>query len=531
MTDLVPVRRALLSVSDKTDLVPFAKALVSRGVDLISTGGTAQALHDAEIDVRSVDELTGFPEMMGGRVKTLHPKVHGALLALRDDDDHLASMREHGIEPIDLVCINLYPFERTVSSPDVQAAEAIEQIDIGGPSMLRSGAKNFRSVVVMTSPSQYDRVVNELDANDGCTTRRLRAEFAATAFGRTSEYDAAIAAYLGRRSGESFPEILRTGFVKIGDLRYGENPHQSAAFYKDPVSTGSTIVNARQLAGKPLSYNNVLDAAAALETVKALGKQVKGAGSAACLVKHTNPCGAAFADSAVEAVAAALAGDPLASYGGILAVGSNLDMETAELLCGEGVFLEVIVAREYDTDALARLKDRWKNLRVLAVGDKKPFRGRKLEYRSVPGGMLVQDRDARADDVGLWEHRAGPKPNDNDLRDAGLVVMMCRAMSSNAIAIGGRDGAALRLFGAGAGQMDRVASCTIAVGKAGQSSNGAIAASDAFFPFSDGPQLLIDAGVRCIVHPGGSKRDRETLDLCEQHGVTCLLTGVRHFRH
>jgi len=531
MPDTVKVRRALLSVSDKTDLVPFAKALVSRGVELISTGGTARALRDAGLEVRSIDEITGFPEMMGGRVKTLHPKVHGALLALRDDEGHLASMREHGIEPIDLICINLYPFERTVSSPDVEQDEAIEQIDIGGPSMLRSGAKNFRSVVVMTSPAQYDRVISELDSHDGCTSLKLRGEFAATTFGRTSEYDAAIAAYLGRKAVEPFPEILRTGFVKIDELRYGENPHQSAAYYKDPASTGPTVVNARQLAGKPLSHNNVLDAAAALETVKALRKQADADGAGACVVKHTNPCGAAWADSGQDAVKAALAGDPLASYGGILALSSNLDLKTADLLCGDGIFLEVVVAPEFDADALERLKDRWKYLRLLAVGDKKPFRGRKLEYRSVPGGMLVQDRDARAEDTGLWSHSAGPAPTPGDLRDTAMVMMMCRAMSSNAIAIGGRDGATLRLFGAGVGQMDRVASCSIAVGKAGDKSKGAIAASDAFFPFSDGAQVLIDAGVRVIVHPGGSKRDDETFDACERSGVTCLTTGVRHFRH
>mgnify|MGYP000533359642 CR=1 FL=1 len=538
---LVQVRRALLSVSDKTDLIPFAKALASHGVELISTGGTARALEEAAVPVRSVESLTGFPEIMDGRVKTLHPKVHGALLALRDNPEHQRQASEHAIEPIDLVCINLYPFEETLGKPDVTEAEAIEQIDIGGPSMIRSAAKNFRSVTVVTKPSQYDRVVSELNAHSGQTTGRLRAEFAATAFARTSAYDAAIAAYLGRRQPEAFPTVLDLSYTKIDDLRYGENPHQAAALYRDPASTGPTIPASRQLHGKPLGYNNVLDAAAALEIVKALARfeRLAHAGDtpptpfAACVVKHTNPCGAATASSALEAVDAALAGDPLAAYGGILALTGTLDLQAAERLCANGVFLEVVCATSIEPDALERLKSRWANLRILEIGERQPFRGRKLEYRTIPGGLLAQDRDVRLPEPGLWTHAAGPEPTDDDRQLAARTMILARALSSNAIAIAGSgpNGQGLSFLGGGAGQMDRVAACRIAVEKAGDRARGAVAASDAFFPFPDGPQILIEAGVRLIAHPGGSKRDQDTFDLCNQHNITCLTTGIRHFRH
>ena len=526
----VPVRRALLSVADKSDLVPFARALVGHGAEIISTGGTARALADAGVPVTPIENVTGFPEMMDGRVKTLHPKVHGGLLGLRDNESHTAAMAEHGIEPIDLVCIDLYPFERTVSEPGVSEPEAVEQIDIGGPAMIRSGAKNFRSVAVVTGTRQYDRVVTELDANGGCTTLTLRSELAAAAFGRTGEYDAAIASWLGRRLVEPFPEVLRLQYTKARELRYGENPHQTAALYRDPASIGPTLVNARQLGGKPLSYNNINDAAAALEVAKALHRY-DGASASACVVKHTNPCGAAAAPSVAQAVRAAMAGDPMAAYGGILAVVGVVDGAVAERLCAEGVFLEVVAASEFEPSALERLKARWANLRLMAVGDKSPSRARKLEYRSIPGGMLVQDRDVRLPEPERWKHEAGPAPSPEDLHAAAALVVVCRALSSNAIAIGGRDGDAVALFGAGAGQMDRVASCRIAVEKAGERARGAIAVSDAFFPFPDGPEVLVGAGVRLIVHPGGSKRDAETFALCDGRGVTCLTTGRRHFRH
>ena len=536
MPDLVPIRRALLSVSDKTDLVPLARALAAAGAELISTGGTAKALAAAGLPVTPIDKVTGFPEMMGGRVKTLHPKVHGGLLGLREDADHAAAMKAHGIEPIDLVCINLYPFERTVAMGGAGAGrhEAIEQIDIGGPSMIRSGAKNHEWVTVVTSPGQYDRVAAELTEHKGATTRRLRAELAAAAFARTGEYDAAIAAYLGKSAeeggGPGFPPVLKLGYVMVDALRYGENPHQQAALYRDPASSGPTIVAAEKLHGKALSYNNVADAGAALEIVKALAR-LDGGRAGATVIKHLNPCGAALAGDVTAAVDAALAGDPLAAYGGILAVNRSLDARAAERLCAGDLFLEVIVAPAFEPAALERLKSRWANVRLLAVGDRPASVRKKIEYRSIPGGMLVQDRDTAGADTDAWTHAAGPAPTPEQLADAAFVETVARFVSSNAIAIGGRDGGVTKLFGAGAGQMDRVASCRIAVGKAGDRCRGAVAAGDAFFPFPDGPQVLIDAGVRVIVHPGGSKRDAETFDLCGRAGVTCLTTGVRHFRH
>ncbi|MCC6908518.1 MAG: bifunctional phosphoribosylaminoimidazolecarboxamide formyltransferase/IMP cyclohydrolase [Phycisphaerales bacterium] len=521
MTDQVPIRRALISVSDKTDLIPFARVLARRGVQIVSTGGTARALAEAGIAVTAVSDMTGFPEIMDGRVKTLHPAVHGALLARRDQPQHVQAMTEHGIEPIDLVCINLYPFARTIRREDVTFEEAIENIDIGGPAMIRSAAKNHQFVTVVTSPDQYDRVANELDSHDGATTRQLRADLAAAAFSRTAEYDAMIAAWMNRRQVGTFPDQLRISFTKVSDLRYGENPHQQAALYRDPASRGPSIVNADLLHGKALSYNNVGDSAAALLLVREFSQ------SAAAVIKHANPCGAAVAESPADAFTAAYEGDPLAAFGGIVAFNRTVDEATARHVVDGQKFFEVVIAPAFEPAAREMLAQRWANVRLLAVGDHTPTTDRKIEIRSIPGGLLVQDQDRRKAQPETWQHAAGPAPDEALLADAAVVWTIAKHLKSNAIAIGGRG----RLYGAGAGQMDRVASCRLAVGKAGERARGAIAASDAFFPFPDGPQVLIDAGVKCIVHPGGSKRDQETIDLCQKRGVTCLLTGVRHFRH
>jgi phosphoribosylaminoimidazolecarboxamide formyltransferase / IMP cyclohydrolase len=543
MSELVQIRTALLSVSDKTDLVAFASALAARGVKILSTGGTAKTLTDAGIRVTPIEQVTGFPEIMDGRVKTLHPLVHGALLGKRDNPEHTAAMKKHGIEPIDLVCINLYPFERTVSQPGVTMVEAIEQIDVGGPAMVRAAAKNARWVTVVTSPKRYDLVISEMDAHDGATTPELRAELAAAAFGMTSEYDAAIASFLSRRSPQAFPQVLRTSYTKVDDLRYGENPHQEAALYRDPASTGPTVVNARQLHGKELSYNNINDAAAALEVVKALRRlastdALKGVASTplvgACVVKHTNPCGAALAASPAKAIDAAIAGDTVAAYGGILAVNAVVDVESAQRICREGVFLEVIVAPEFEPAALEMIAKRWANVRVLAVGERAASTTRKLEYRSVPGGMLVQDRDTASSQPAQWEHKAGPAATPTQLAAGAFLETICRFVTSNAVIVGGHEKAdtpVIRVFGVGSGQVDRVSACRLAVGKAGALANGAVAAGDAFFPFDDGPKVLAEAGVAMMVHPGGSKRDEDTFKLCQDRGITCVTTGVRHFRH
>lgn len=539
MPDLVPIRRALLSVSDKTDLVPFAKFLAGLGVELISTGGTAKALEAAGLKVTPIDKVTGFPEMMDGRVKTLHPAVHGALLGVRDHAEHAAAMQKHGIVPIDLVCINLYPFEQTIAKGAVEPAEAIENIDIGGPSMIRSAAKNHEWVTVVTAPGMYDRVTQDLGANGGASTRALRASLAASAFARTAEYDAAIATYLGKLGDAPFPPVLRLNYLKVEDLRYGENPHQEASLYRDPTSTGPTVVNARKLHGKELSYNNINDGSAALELVKALRRAFPSRVGAA-VIKHASPCGAAVApenagaDGVRLAVDRAIAGDPLAAYGGILAVNAPLDAAAARRLCEKDIFLEVLIAPEFSSEALGALAARWQNLRILATGHRQPSAARKLDYRSIPGGMLVQSRDLAQPAPETWTHAAGPAPSAGQIDAARFTEVVVRFNLSNAVALGGHDPehrGVIRLFGAGSGQVDRVTACRIAIEKAGALARGSVCASDAFFPFADGPTLLVDAGVSMLVHPGGSKRDQETFDLCTKRGVTCMTTGVRHFRH
>jgi phosphoribosylaminoimidazolecarboxamide formyltransferase/IMP cyclohydrolase len=546
----VRIRRALISVSDKAGVVDLARALHELGAEIVSTGGTAAVVAAAGIPVTPIEALTGFPEMMDGRVKTLHPRVHGGLLGVRANAEHRRAMDEHGIAPIDLVCVNLYPFERTVGRGGVEEHEAIEQIDIGGPSMLRSAAKNFESVTVLTSPDQYESVLRELRAHDGCTSRPLRRALATAVFARTAAYDAAIATWLENRNARdhaatgvaeaAFPRTLRLAFPLQQELRYGENPHQQGAVYRDPDWVGPSVVGARLLHGKALSYNNLLDAAAALELVQDLhdlGAGSRGASAACAVIKHTNPCGAALGATARAAFESAWAGDPLAAFGGIVAFGAPVDAATAAAMAEGERFVEVVLAPSFEPDALERLQARWKNARLLAVGPLGGPSPAALALRSVPGGMLAQERDAHPIRAASFAHAAGPAPDAAMLRDAEFLFTVAKHLKSNAVCIG-RAGA---LLGAGAGQMDRLASCRNAVEKAraalargdasAAQSASLVAASDAFFPFADGPALLADAGVRCIVHPGGSKRDQETLDLCAARGITCLVTGTRHFRH
>ena len=515
--------------------MPFAKALAELGVEIVSTGGTAAALCAAGIKVLSVDQVTGFPEMMDGRVKTLHPAIHGALLGRRDLPTHTQAMKDHKITPIDLVCVNLYPFEKTILQPGIANEQAIEQIDIGGPSMLRSAAKNFAFVTVVTSAEQYDRVITEMKANDGATTLELRRDFAAAAFTRTAEYDTAISAWMGTRRDDPFPSMLRLTYAHAGDLRYGENPHQKAAVYKNPASAEPSVVTANVLHGKELSYNNLHDGAAALELVQDLYEVFPNRAGAA-IIKHANPCGAAIASTVSEAFEKAYASDPLAAYGGILAVNRPIDLATAKRIADGQKFLEMIIAPAdgktsgFAPDALKLLQERWANVRLLETRDIRHTGHRKINYKSIPGGMLVQERDMRLANTDDWVHAAGPPPDEKMFVDATFAWTVAKHLKSNAIAIAA-DG---RLVGAGMGQVDRVTACRLAVDRAGgrlKSAKNPVAASDAFFPFADGPKLLIDAGVKCLVHPGGSKRDSETLDLCDQRGVTCMITGVRHFKH
>ncbi len=553
MSELVKVRRALLSVSDKSGLVEFARTLVKHGVELISTGGTAKALRDAGLTVTPIEDVTKFPEMMDGRLKTLHPMVHGGLLAVRDDATHVDAMKAHGIQAIDLVCVNLYPFEATVAKPDTTRQDAIENIDIGGPSMVRSAAKNHEFVAVITDASQYAQVIAELDKNGGATTRATRRVLARRAFMLTAAYDDAIAKYLEADERESVdsPEKMPAHFVLRGTraqtLRYGENPHQAAAVYRDgrpgvlSMIPGDGSDDTRQLHGKELSYNNLADGSAALELAAALAEYNVIGGGAACVIKHANPCGAAVGGtghSARDVISAALAGDPVAAFGGILATSMEIDEAAAERLCAKETFLEVIVAPEFTPGALSMIQGKSANVRLLATGSMAGgSSGTRQMARTIPGGILVQERDLTEPEPAKWTRAAGPAPSGEMLNAAALIEIMVRAMSSNAIAIGGVDGGCVRLFGGGVGQVDRVTACRLAVEKARAfspallSAGGAIAVSDAFFPFDDGARVLVDAGVKMIVHPGGSKRDADTFALCEQRGVTCMTTGVRRFRH
>ncbi len=527
--DVRPIRRALISVSDKSGVADFARALADRDVDLVSTGGTARTLRDAGLTVCDVSDLTGFPEMLDGRVKTLHPAVHGGILGIEELAEHTKAMAEHGIEPIDLVCIDLYPFEKTIATPGVTLEQAIEQIDIGGPAMVRSAAKNHDRVAIVTSPSQYERVLADLALHYG-TTLDLRASLAAAAFARTSAYDAAITAYLSAQAdGDDLPSTLSLGYQRAGELRYGENPHQPAAPYRHAGYTGPTVVGVEPLHGKALSYNNLADASAALELALDLAQASGSVG--ATVIKHANPCGAATASSANDAIDAALLGDPIAAFGGIVACSHAIDLAAAERLSAKGLFLEVIVAPAFEPDALDRLRERWTNTRLLAVGKATRPERSGLMVRTLPGGALAQRIDAVRPDPDSWTLAAGPEPDAATKSAAASMVCITRALTSNAVAVGRTIDGGLALAGAGAGQMDRVTSCRLAVEKAEAHASGGIAASDGFFPFADGPQILIDAGIRTIVQPGGSKRDGETIELCESRGVTLLITGMRHFRH
>ncbi|MHC4219186.1 MAG: bifunctional phosphoribosylaminoimidazolecarboxamide formyltransferase/IMP cyclohydrolase [Planctomycetota bacterium] len=523
MPDLIPIRRALISVSDKTGLIRLAESLTGLGVEIVSTGGTATALTAAGISVTTVEEVTGSPEMMEGRVKTLHPAIHGAVLARRDVETDQRALADHAITPIDLVCVNLYPFEETIRGTDVTTADALDQIDIGGPTLLRSAAKNHPFVAVVTSPDQYEQLRAELAAHGGATTLAFRRGLAAAAFRRTSAYDACIRTWMETQDSATTLSLCYAGGR---ELRYGENPHQPAALYQDAASPRGGVAAARVLHGKPLSYNNILDAAAALELIQDL-HAVTSVRPCAAVIKHTNPCGAATADTLAAAFDLAYAADPLAAYGGILAVNQTLDAAAAQRICAGQKFLEVIVAPGFDDAARDLLGGRWKNVRLLAVAEPQPPDQGAMSYRSIPGGMLAQQRDTAIADPGGWQHAAGPAPSETMLADAAFAWTVVKHLKSNAVALA----AGGQLLGGGCGQVDRVSACRLAIEKAAGRGGASVAASDAFFPFPDGPELLIDAGVKCIVHPGGSKRDQETLDLCNQFRVTCLLTGVRHFRH
>ncbi len=530
MNEIVPVRRALLSVSDKTGLVDLARALAGRGVHLIASGGTRSALAGAGLEVTEVSAHTGQPEILGGRVKTLHPKLHGGILARRDVPEDLAALQAQGIDPIDLVVVNLYPFEATVARPGVAFEDAVEEIDIGGPSLVRGAAKNHAHVAVATSPDQYPALIGQIEATGG-TTLAFRKALALAVFEQTARYDRAIAGYLagvGDEGGsELFPNAIAPRFERRSVLRYGENPHQRAAFYVEPGTAGPNLATSKILHGKELSYNNLLDLDSALRLIRHFS------GPAATILKHNNPCGAAVAENLDAAFELAYEGDPVSAFGGIVGLNRPVDRATADRLCVPGRFIEAIIAPDFEPEALAVLTTRptWRNsVRLLAlgapIGPESPPPGG-LDLRRVEGGMLVQEWDAMEPDP-----TAGPVASKRvptaDERDAmGFAWRICQAVKSNAIVLArGRQ-----LIGVGAGQMSRLDSVRIAVAKAGEKARGAVLASDAFFPFRDGPDEAARAGVTALIQPGGSRRDDETIAACDEHGLAMILTGRRHFRH
>jgi len=525
MAESEAVRRALISVSDKTGAVAFARALAGLGIEILSTGGSAGALRQAGVPVVEVSEYTGFPEMMEGRLKTLHPKVHGGLLGRRGVDDGV--MAAHGIRPIDLLAVNFYPFEETVAKPDCELQTAIERIDVGGPAMLRAAAKNYEGVTVVVDPEDYPEVLEALKAGDRRVPAELRLRLAVKAFEHTARYDGAIANYLGGLVGEEgrgdFPHCLSLQFRKAQRLRYGENPHQRAAFYVEHAPEVGTVATARQLQGKDLSFNNIADTDAAIECIKQFDPA-----PACVIVKHANPCGVAVGHSLLEAYEKAYRTDPTSAFGGIIAFNRALDAATASAIASRQ-FVEVIVAPVVSDEALAALSGK-KNLRVLACGDW-PLRPlADLDLRRVTGGLLVQDRDQhllRPEDLRLVTRRA---PSDAERADLRFAWKVAKFVKSNAI-VYAREGATV---GVGAGQMSRVYSARIASLKAAEQGlevRGSVMASDAFFPFRDGIDAAAAAGVTAVIQPGGSVRDEEVIAAANEHGMAMLFTGIRHFRH
>jgi len=531
------IKTALISVSDKTGLPAFARRLRALGVKILSTGGTARLLRENGIEVTDVSEYTGFPEILDGRVKTLHPKVHAGLLALRENERHLTQIRELGIETIDMVVVNLYPFEQTIAQPDVGLMEAIENIDIGGPSMIRSAAKNYTHVAVITSPEFYAEVADELERSDCTLSEHTLYRLGLAAFQHTAHYDAAIAGYLGGIGQEpgTHCDMLMLELRKKQELRYGENPHQRAAFYVERSTSEPCIAAARQVAGPELSFNNILDANAALELVKEFERP-----AAAC-IKHTNPCGAGTADSIHDAYRKAYLGDPVSAFGCIVALNRPFDTRVAQLVAelraeieGEPApyFVEVIVAPTIEKDALDLLlgKSKWaERTRFLETGELKGKAAdhRCRDMRRVVGGMLVQDRDLRGLDPAALKVATDLKPTREQMADLEFAWLCCKHVKSNAVVLAA-DG---MLVGVGAGQMSRVDATAIAVRKAGERAAGSVLASDAFFPFPDSVAQAAGAGVKAIVQPGGSKGDEAVIAACNRLGVAMVLTGERHFRH
>ncbi|MCA9267740.1 MAG: bifunctional phosphoribosylaminoimidazolecarboxamide formyltransferase/IMP cyclohydrolase [Planctomycetales bacterium] len=519
----IPLTSALISVSDKTGLIDFAQGLAACGVTIYSTGGTRKHLENAGVAVRDISEYTGFPEMMDGRLKTLHPKVFGGILCRHDREDDMAGLAEHGIEKFELVVVNLYPFEATIAKEGVTPAQAIEQIDIGGPSLVRAAAKNHAFTAIATDSSQYAGILAQVQSVGG-TDLAKRKQLAAAAFAVTADYDRAIADWFARQEEPtSFPPVLRQRLDRKAVLRYGENPHQQAALYAERNFTGASLVNARQLNGKELSYNNLLDLDAAL----AIARSLPGAGAA--VLKHNNPCGAASAESLAEATVKAMAGDPVSAFGSVIGFNRTVDAATAEVLAAPGNFVEAIVAPGFDEAAIEVLttKPKWKaNVRLMAVGQL-DAPAALWQTRWIEGGLLVQNTDFADDPRGDWKVVTARQPTDAEMAELAFAWAVVRHVKSNAIVLC-RDQA---LCGAGAGQMSRVDSVEIAISKAGERAAGCVLASDAFFPFPDSIHRAAAAGVKAVIEPGGSVKDDEVIAACDEHGLAMVFTGRRHFKH
>ncbi len=518
------VRRALISVSDKTGVSDFASGLAALGIEIISTGGTAEALREAGVEVRTVEELTGSPEILDGRVKTLHPKLHAALLAVRDDPEHVRTLEQEGIESIDLVCVNLYPFERTVARLNVSEDEALENIDIGGPAMIRAAAKNHRYVAVVVEPESYDAVLAELQESGGEVSVETRHWLANEAFAHTARYDAAISRWFGERY-EVFPSHWVAAYEKFLDLSYGENPHQNAAFYTEVGARSHVLSRIAKLHGRAMSFNNVLDLDAARRLLAEFEEP------ACVIVKHNNPCGVAIADSVTEAYEKALTCDPMSAYGGVIALNREIEEALAQRLHEN--FIELLIAPAYAEGSLEVLRQK-EAIRILEDTEKRAYIGER-DLKRVRGGVLVQDPDWAMDTMGGMEVATKLEPDERQWGDLLFAWLVVRHVRSNAIVVA-KDGATI---GIGAGQMSRVDSVRIAIDKAhaargedaGALLSGSVVASDAFFPFPDGPKTALDAGAKAFIQPGGSKRDSEVVAACDEAGATMVLTGRRHFRH
>lgn len=523
-------KKAILSVSDKTGIVEFAKGLIEFGYIIYSTGGTLKSLLDAGINAVSISELTAFPEILEGRVKTLHPAVFAGILAKRNSIEHLSTLEKHNLSLIDLVAVNLYPFEKVTKNPDISLETAIENIDIGGPSILRAASKNFFDVTAVVDPLDYTMIINEMRANNGEISIKTRAELVLKVFKHTSHYDSVIAEYLSKTemfkdsqssavvpSETKFPEKINISFNKVQDLRYGENNHQKAAFYVDPNCNETSIAKAKQLHGKELSYNNICDLETALEFVKEFQKP------AAVILKHANPCGAAIGEKIASAYKKALACDPVSAFGGIIGLNRNVDEETAKEI--STIFTEAVIAPSYSGEALNILKQK-KNIRLLETGNFTPAYP-SLLYKGIVGGMLVSDRDVEDTPTSAWKVVTEKKPTQEDLEALEFAWKVVKWVKSNAIVFTGKD----YTIGIGAGQMSRVDSVKIAVMKAQSSLKNSYLGSDAFFPMRDGIDEAAKAGVKAIVQPGGSIKDEEVIKAANEHGIIMLFTGIRHFRH